>query len=111
MDLIGEINWNLAESGTPFLSLVSVGESSGIMAVVENGESNNRVESNDTDQSKSSISKSRSNDHNQSSDQQKNVIANGNGSLLYGNGVSNTMSLNWEDPFSISVIDRILGNT
>ncbi|XP_024964237.1 polyadenylate-binding protein-interacting protein 12-like isoform X2 [Cynara cardunculus var. scolymus] len=60
------------------------------MAVVENGGSNNHVEPNDVDQSKSSISKSRSSDQHQSSDQQKKMTTpNGNGGLLYGNSVSN----------------------
>ena len=59
------------------------------MAVIENGGSNNHVEPNDVDQSKSLISKSRSSDQHQSSDQQKTAV-NGNGNLVYGNnGVSN----------------------
>ncbi|CAI9285117.1 unnamed protein product [Lactuca saligna] len=73
----------------PLFSLVSVTEPIDIMAVVENGGSNSRVEPNDVDQSKPLISKSRSSDQQQSSDQQKTTPPNGNGSLAYNNGVSN----------------------
>ncbi|XP_024972008.1 polyadenylate-binding protein-interacting protein 12-like isoform X2 [Cynara cardunculus var. scolymus] len=51
------------------------------MTLVENGGSNNRVESTDVDQSKSSISIARSNDHHQSFHQQTKMIPNGNGVL------------------------------
>lgn len=67
---------------------MSVSEPIDIMAVVENGGSDNRVESADVDQSKSLISKSRPSDQNQSSDQPK-TTSNGNGSVVYGNGASN----------------------
>ncbi|KVH91475.1 polyadenylate-binding protein-interacting protein 12-like isoform X1 [Cynara cardunculus var. scolymus] len=55
------------------------------MAVVENGGS---IESNDVDQSESSVLISRSNDNHQSFHQEKNIMTNVNGTSINGNGVA-----------------------
>lgn len=59
------------------------------MAIVENGVSNNQVESNDVDKTESSILISRSNGNHHSSHQEKKITSNINGTLTNGNGVSN----------------------
>lgn len=67
------------------------------MAIVENGVSNNQVESNDVDQTDSSVLISRSNENHHSLYQEKKITSNTNGSLVNGNGVQHHTVANGAD--------------